>query len=95
LDVILIFLIPIICWAFALVLLSSWKHFSKFLIFNIIIVIIYFSINILGKNVFWSHDEYGLATFFRLIVCVIFQTVFVFIFALYKHFNLKNDKKAT
>jgi len=91
-DLIFIITIPLFLWLFSLVLLSTWKHFFKFLLWNFLFTIAYFSIINFGGKYIFGHDEYGLKVFFSLIICVIIHVVIGFIFALYKNYQLRKDE---
>lgn len=82
-------------WFISLFLLSYWKYFYKFLLINAIIVILYYVIIVYGKNYFWGSDPYGLGMFLRLVLTVICHTIIIFIFSIYKSFQLRNNEKST
>ncbi len=91
---VIVILLFIFVWLMSFYLLSIWKYFENFIFINILIAIAYFLIIIYGKTWFGNHDEYGLHTIFRIIVAVLIQTCFIFIFTIYKSIQLKKDEKS-
>tara|TARA_R110002126_G_scaffold39767_2_gene117592 strand:- start:4178 stop:4471 length:294 start_codon:yes stop_codon:yes gene_type:complete len=93
-EIALFFVFICILWIFSVYLLSYWKYVYWYAFFNIILIVIYFSVNILGKDYFWGHDEYGLGVFFRLMISVVFHTILGFIFSIYKSYTLRENEKS-
>ena len=82
--ILLLILIPLITWIASVYLLAKWTKFKYFFLINLIILITYLGVLILGKNIFWDTDPYGLGILFRLAICIISHIFIVFIFALFK-----------
>ena len=80
--ILLLIVIPLATWISSIYLLSKWTKFKYFFLINLIILLSYLSIIIIGKNTFWSTDPYGLGTLFRLAICIFSHIIIVFIFAL-------------
>ncbi|TMM29618.1 hypothetical protein FDT66_10920 [Polaribacter aestuariivivens] len=85
----------LIIWIVSIYVLSYWKQFFRFLLLNTFLVAFYLYVIIFyGKNI-WGHDEYGLGALGRIILSFMFHTITVFIFSIYKSYQLKKDEKAT
>ena len=62
-------------------LISKWTKLKNFFLINLIILIAYISITILGKDVFWDSEPYSLGIFFRIVGGTIAHILLAFIFA--------------
>lgn len=93
--IVLFVIIPILLWLISITLLLIWDDLLKFILWNILIIAIYITINIYGKSIFWEHDEYGLAVFFRIQFFLSLHTLLVFIFAIYKNYKLRHHERST
>ena len=91
--IILVFFFIVALWLFSIYLLSYWKYVYWYAFFNLLLIVVYYSIIVYGGKYIWGHDEYGLGTFFKLILGLIIHVLIGFIFALYKSFALRNAKR--
>jgi hypothetical protein len=91
----ILFIIPIVLFTISLFLLLKWENLLKFILLNILLAIIYICIIVYADFIFWEHDEYGLASFYRCLTSILFHSFIIFLFSFYKFFKLKNDEKST
>jgi hypothetical protein len=80
---ILLFILPILLWIFAIVLVSKWKYLFHFIVGNIIILILGFYILLEKKLIDVGHDEYGLGTLFAVIGFGIVHSALGFLFGIF------------
>lgn len=89
----IIFISIFITLPLSLYLLYYWKHLKKFILLNIIFALIYLLIIYFFGDIIWGNDIIGIFTFFRFLIPILIHILLIFIFALYKSFALRNEKK--
>lgn len=82
-------LILLITSILSLVLLFKWNHLATFILLNLSIIIIYVTL------MYFINDKYSFGFFFRILTYITFQSSIIFIFSIYKNFNLRKNEKQT
>ena len=79
----LLFILPILLWIFAIVLVSKWKYLFHFIVGNILIGILGFYILLETKIIDVGTDTYGLGTLFVVIGFGIGHSIIGFLFGIF------------
>jgi hypothetical protein len=81
--VVILLMLPILLWIFAIVLVSKWKYLLHFIVGNILIGILGFYILLETKIIDVGTDTYGLGTLFAVIGFGIGHSVIGFLFGIF------------
>jgi hypothetical protein len=80
---VLLVILPILLWCFAILLVAKWKYLFYFIVSNILIGIVGFFILLETKMIDVGTDTYGLGTLFAVIGFGIGHSVIGFLFGIF------------
>jgi len=88
-EIALILMIPLGLWIISLYWLSKWAKFWTFFLINLVLLISYMTWLTKSELNFLGHDEYGLGRLFLIVGVVLGHVIAGFVFAIFKHRQLK------